>query len=651
MSDSNVKQFGKTRIYGAMYIAAALLFAALCAHRCALLFDPQPGLALNGLMFILTLAAFLLVPRLVCGKDEAGKAVLGMLAAALFCTYGMSLYVQAEKSLIWLIIYALLVFFISYALKRPCGKNSRVAAFGLGLLFAVFVFLGAQLENFGRLEILYVLGEPLTVLRMLVSFAGQAMLLTLCLNTAFAEILERDYAAPAVKERSLKGKALTLAVLTAGIFVCYLPYFYAFYPGNLSPDSLYELRMQLGLDPLSNHHPYVHQLLIKLALFIGGGSLELGVGVYSLIQMLILSVCFALCVYFLGSMGVNRYIQAAVFGFFALFSVNGFYSVTMWKDVLYGAVSLAFMMLLISQARGGREKNLPLTVAVALFAFLFCIFRNNGWYAFLLGFPFYIICNRKNWKRLSAVFLIVILLVSGYNHLIFDIMGMKKSATGEALSVPLQQIARTVNKNPEDLGDEDFVILSEVFSDLEGLGDIYHPNISDPVKARDTFLVEVFDEDPVRYLKSWAKIGLRHPVTYVEAFLLQCYGYWYPDVTYWIVHNDIEDNELGLEMKPERNGTRFELSMLTRDISQNLPTAILYSLGLMVWLMMIAAALLILKGQGKYASPIFILAGLWLTTMASPVYCEYRYMYGFVSCVPLFLGLALGLKNKNKAEN
>ena len=85
--------------------------------------------------------------------------------------------------------------------------------------------------------------------------------------------------------------------------------------------------MQLGIDPVSNHYPYVHQLLIKLALFIGGGSLELGVGVYSLIQMLLLSVCFALCVYFLGSMGVNRYIQAAVFGFFALFSVNGFYSV------------------------------------------------------------------------------------------------------------------------------------------------------------------------------------------------------------------------------------------------------------------------------------------------------------------------------------
>jgi len=648
MLGSNVKQFGASGIYRWIFRCTAVLFAALCAYRSALLFNPQPGVVLTAILFIASLAVFVLVPGLICGKDENTKLVLHQLASAFFCVYGMIFYAAPERSLIWLIVYALLVFFIRYALNRESGKDVRCVAAGLGLLFALFIFLGFQLKTYERLEILYVLGEPLTVLRMLFSFAGNTMLMTFGLNTVFAEILERDYSAPDTQKQSLKRKALTIGLLTVGIFVFYLPYYRAFYPGNLSPDSLYELDMQLGLAELSNHHPYVHQLIIALSLWLGGESLELGVGIYSLFQMFLLAFSFALCVYFLGRMGVNRYIQIAVFCFFALFSVNGFYSVTMWKDVLYGAVSLAFMMLLVSQARAGGKNSLWLTGGVAILGFLFCIFRNNGWYAFLLGFPFYILCNRKNWKRLTAVFLIVILLVSGYNHIIFQVLGLKKSATGEALSVPLQQIARTVNKNPEDLGDEDFAVLSEVFSDLEGLGEIYNPNISDPVKARGTFLVEVFDEDPVRYLKSWAKIGLKHPVTYVEAFLLQCYGYWYPDVTYWIVHNDIEDNELGLEMKPERNGTRFELSMLTRDISQNLPTAILYSLGLMVWLMMIAAVLLVLKGQGKIASPIFILAGLWLTTLASPVYCEYRYMYAFVVCVPLFLGLALGMKNIRK---
>lgn len=649
MTDLNTRPFGQSRIYKGLYGLAAILFSLLCAYRVALIIRPEPGKALIGLLFAVALAVLALLPGLICGKSESGRAGLHALTAAFFCVYSMGLYIEAYRSLIWLIIYALMAFFAGYALKRESGKNVRLAALGLGLLFAAFVFVGAQLENHGRLEILYIQGE--TALRLLFSFAAQALMFALALNTVFQEILERDYSGRRQEKPGVKRSLLSIGLLTLGIALFYLPYYYACYPGNLSPDSLYELRMQLGIDPVSNHHPYVHQLIIRLAMWLGGSSLELGVGIYSLIQIFALALAFALCVHFLGRMGVNRYIQIAVFCFFALFSVNGFYSVTMWKDVFYGAVSLGFMMLLVMAVREGKGAKLPLIAALGLFGFLFCIFRNNGWYAFLLGFPFFIICNRKNWKRLTAVFLAVVLLVCGYNHIIFNILGLRKSATGEALSVPLQQIARTVSQNPDVLKDEEYKDLREIFAEPDALGDIYISYISDPVKNGSTFLVDVFDEDPVKYLKSWAKLGLRHPVAYVEAFLLQCYGYWYPDVTYWIVHNDIEDNELGLDLKSERSGTHFALSILTRDISQSQPTAILYSLGLMVWLMMIAAALLILKGQGKYASPIFILAGLWLTTLASPVYCEYRYMYGFVTCVPLFLGLALGLKNRSRAEN
>ena len=38
-----------------------------------------------------------------------------------------------------------------------------------------------------------------------------------------------------------------------------------------------------------------------------------------------------------------------------------------------------------------------------------------------------------------------------------------------------------------------------------------------------------------------------------------------------------------------------------------------------------------------------VLFALWLTTLASPVYCEYRYIYGLIICVPLYLALAVML--------
>ena len=646
MMRSNTMKFENSFAFKALYLSTALLFAAMCAVRTARILYPNPGIGMVLVVFVLFGAAFLLVSRFAGKISPETHFSLRLPAAAYMCTYALTLHMEAEKSILWLIVFALWYVFLRSALEKESSSPIRAAALILGILFALFVFFGSQLERYGRLEILYLLNEPAAVFKMLFASAAQALMFAIALNFAFAEILARDFSSPGMGS-CFKSAALRVLALAFVIFVCYLPYFCAFYPGCLSPDSLYELEMQLGIKELSNHHPYLHQLVIGLCLRLGG-TVEKGVALYSLVQMLLLSFVFGFCVFFLGRMRVNRCIQTAAFCFFAFFPVNAFYSVTMWKDVFYAAVTLGFMMLLVWQGCCVQVKNrLVYTAALVLAAFCFCLFRNNGWYAFLLGFPLYILCNRRNWKSLCAVFAVVVLLVSAYNHIIFDVMGISKSAAGEMLSVPLQQIARTVKNDPEVINDEDAEVLWELFPELDKLGEIYSPHISDPVKSAEVFNSWAFDSDPMKYLASWAKIGLKHPVSYVEAFLLQCYGYWYPDVEYWIIHNDIEENQLGLEMRPESIGTRFEMSMLARDISQSEPTAILFSLGLMVWLMIIAAALLVLKGRGRTASPIFILAGLWLTTLASPVYCEYRYMYSFVVCVPLFLGLAIGL---NKAE-
>lgn len=638
------KRFGTSLAFEGLYAFSALLFVLLCAYRLVLLISPTPGvLPVLAVSACLGAALLILCRRL---KKSGGRSsdVFYSLSAAFFWTYGFALCMDLEKSLVWLLIYAASVLFLRLAVAEPVSARLSAAALLLGLLFSAFVFVGVQLERYGRLEILYILSEPVTVLRMLLGFAANALCYAAVLASGFNRCMSIE---PASEEKSRGPWALLL--MTLGIFLCWLPYYYAFYPGNLSPDSILELEQQLGLAPLSNHHPYLHQLVIALCLKIAG-SAEGGVAVYTAVQMLVLAFSFALCVHLLGRMGVNKYIRGGVFAFFALFTVNAFYSVTLWKDVLHGAATLLLMLLLVAEVKeaGNGTGWVWRSVLIAAAGFLFCTLRNNGWYAFVLGFPFFILCNRKCWKRLCLIFAAVVIAVSAYNYLLFDVMGIKKSASGEALSVPLQQIARTVSLNPDELENEECAVLREVFPEIESLGEKYVPYISDPVKAPDTFLSDVFSRDPARYLMEWAKLGLKHPVTYMEAFLLQCYGYWYPDVDYWIIHNTIEENELGIAHRDERFALRHELGELARDITQELPTAILFSLGLMVWLMIAAAALLILKGQGKLAAPLWILAMFWLTTLASPVYCEYRYLYGFVVSVPLFAGLALGTETKTE---
>ncbi len=51
--------------------------------------------------------------------------------------------------------------------------------------------------------------------------------------------------------------------------LCWLPYFLYQYPGIMTPDSVNQFEQVLGLIPYSNHHPWVHTLLIGLIYHIG----------------------------------------------------------------------------------------------------------------------------------------------------------------------------------------------------------------------------------------------------------------------------------------------------------------------------------------------------------------------------------------------
>ena len=72
------------------------------------------------------------------------------------------------------------------------------------------------------------------------------------------------------------------------IFICWLPYFLAYFPGILSNDSVWQMDQILGIRPLSNHHPFTHTMIIKLFYSIGYaifGTANAGIATYTLFQM------------------------------------------------------------------------------------------------------------------------------------------------------------------------------------------------------------------------------------------------------------------------------------------------------------------------------------------------------------------------------
>ncbi len=559
-----------------------------------------------------------------------------ILVLSLFCTYSFRLFFNVGPNIIWVILFFLL--FLSF--QRFCTEKAsteiRIASAVLGILYSMLIALDYELQVNGFLTF---------SLRTIACFVSLAVFFFYSLSWLFSILLKKkSYISNSSNHK------ITLLLFAGLILLFWLPYFLACFPGNVNSDAIGEIRQQIGLSPLSNHHPIIHQILIKFCLAIGSlfGGVEAGVAVYSILQMAIMAILFAFCILFLAEKGANASVEFCVLLFYALYPINSFYSVTMYKDVPFAGATLLLTILLIRELneegsfRQNRKRKADL-IGLILLSFFFCTVRNNGYYAFFLGFLLLIICCFKKAKRLLIVFLSVLLLVAGYRYIVFNIAGAARSASGESLSLPLQMLARVVNMENPDLEDKDSQTLGEVIPDYSILANNYIPDNSDPIKDPRVFLSDTFSSSPFKYLRSWIRIGFRYPRTYLNAFLLHTRGYWSPNIrTSTITAEIYQPNGLCLTQNMKFAPLRYSLIGLYDNISSRSILSIFFSIGFFVMLYLFSAALLALKKQFSVLYPMLICASLWLTIIAGPI-TAFHYFYALAVTLPLFFGLAISL--------
>ena len=111
------------------------------------------------------------------------------------------------------------------------------------------------------------------------------------------------------------------------------------------------------------------------------------------------------------------------------------------------------------------------------------------------------------------------------------------------LSIPLQQIAR-VEKYHKDSLDINTIYQINKFFNVENIGEKYNPVLSDPVKTE--FKNEVFKDNKIEFVKLWGKLLLRYPKDYIESFISNSYGYYYPEAKHWVANRTMEPNNMGL---------------------------------------------------------------------------------------------------------
>lgn len=129
---------------------------------------------------------------------------------------------------------------------------------------------------------------------------------------------------PSLEVARLNQKPILL--MSVILFALYLPYLLAYWPGLIFGDSVSSLSQSLGFSDYSNHHPLAFTLCVKACLFVAhmlGLSNSAGCALFTITQMVVLSLCFATTVQWVmqrtGCRRIWRFVLLAFFGIPPLF--------------------------------------------------------------------------------------------------------------------------------------------------------------------------------------------------------------------------------------------------------------------------------------------------------------------------------------------
>ncbi len=558
--------------------------------------------------------------------DEAG----GVLYEVLASLNGWGI----EKAVL---VICLSCFYVYVKKHYPFQKSTAILSFCL----SVFVLIGLCYVN--------ATGLALTILR------KSQMIKTLIVLFGYGVLF---YCGIVVLEIWLRGFLLRQAEetrdsivkysLKAGIFilVCWLPYLICFYPGTTLYDAGTMLGEYFGFYPVTNHHPYFQTLLMGWFVDAGNrlGSGAAGMFVYVLIQVLMF---IAVIAYMLGEfyrLGISRRTRRILMFLYAFLPVFPLYAISVGKNINFAIVVmlLTIFMFEIIESEDSFVKNKVKMALLPILLVLICLFRNEGLAIVIACFPCFLLMARKKWKAFTIIFVDALIIVAIWFKAVLPLAGVADGSVAESLSIPFVQTARCVYYYGDEMPEEEKEVIDKILV-FDTLAQRYKPESSDRVKEQ--YNEDATKEDIQAYIRVYMKQFLEHPITYVDAFLNKCYGYFYPDdkgrAKFWfVVGADVAIlNEAGFDLySPFQSLVKGMDHLMTafRDIPLFGMTS---SAGFYTWCALLAAFFIGRCGKKKYLYLFVPSLVVLLVCVASPINAYFRYELPIVFLIPFFIGV------------
>jgi len=452
------------------------------------------------------------------------------------------------------------------------------------------------------------------------------------------------------------------------LFMVWLSVYLAYYPGICS----YDFTIQSGQfvsHEYNDHHPLAHTLLMEGFYQFGimCGDANIGIGMYTLFQMLILAGAIAFCIAFVYEKGVSVRWVATLQVLSMIYPFHWYMSVSATKDTMFTASVLMMLCCMMAQILEARDELRPRKWDVGLIVstILVILFRNNGKFAFLVTIVFLLfaaaLCRKKKslYVRMFADGVVALGLGVLLTTFLFQVMGAVQGDKREMLSVPIQQLSRTMlyhggvgvyEEDDNGISQEDKALIDAFLPGQAYLD--YRPDISDPVKKQ-TY-THVVRYQTAEFLKTYVGLFFDYPGDYINAVLVQNAGFLYPfDRSHAYINingvdkglgyvqtrwDDAEVNPRGIYKDSKLQGLHVVLEdFADKNAYLDIPfLKYIMMPGFFVWYYLLYAGYLLWKKRYRHLIPLTFMLGYFATILLGPT-VQLRYIYPMMVALPILM--------------
>lgn len=429
-----------------------------------------------------------------------------------------------------------------------------------------------------------------------------------------------------------------LCICAVNLFVL----FFLKYPGLMEGDSYNQIGQVLS-GRYHNHHPVFHTIMLKPCIAFGLAvfqDINAGIAIYSTCQVLIMAAVFSYVLFALAQLRVPRLFIILAAAYYAFSPFHILLSITVYKDVFFSGCVTIFCLKQF-QLLEREDNSFGDYAAYVLSAIGSCLLRSNGMIAIVITAMIFVLCYGKKRGKLLLLLLMSVALSFCVKHMLLSALSIPQPDTMESLSIPTQQIVRTIIDH-NDLTESEYALVSQMLP-IEDLSDIYCPDFYDPIKNTVRQALKQSDTIegwPGAYVGLYLRLGLRHPITYIKAWIDQTKGYWCSGYTVPIWFINSFPNDLGLHhtiLLPKLSSIFDYVMGCFDDFGFFEP---LLSPGFCTWLGLLALCYAVLrKDRAGILLTIPGLAVLATLLLATPMANEFHYYYSAFCTLPIVLVL------------